>query len=179
MKKYSDDELLSLLKVCDKKAQTYFYQSYFIPMVLYAMHWVRRDAAEDIASERLMIAMEIAANFDTLRHLVNYTYTSVHNASINDLSKDNTRKNAEANADYPAAEAGTALDIEKMYVEMITQVSRGLKELPPEMAAIIRSYYLEEKPIAEIKTEMGIRKNNTVAQKKLRGLALLRSFLKF
>jgi len=179
MKKYSDDELLSLLKVCDTKAQSCFYESNFRPMVKYAMYWIRRDAAEDIVSERLMIAMGIAVNFDTLCHLINSTYISVRNASINDLRKDNTRKKVEANVKYPVADQGTALDIEKIYAEMTAQVLEGLKELPPETAAIIRSFYLEEKSITEIKMGTGIEKSNTIVKKKQRGLGLLRSFLKF
>ena len=173
-KEYTQNELLSALKLQDEDAYTYFFEQYYRRMVTNANRYVRQDIAEDIAVENLHKAMKIAGNFQTLSQLAGYTYQMVRNASIDEQRKQARREETRLPDPSIGEEETSVIDVENQYIELMDVIDKGMPDLSENERKVIEDLYFRGKSIRQIAEEMGI-KHNTISKIKQRAIEYLRS----
>ena len=83
--------ILNLLKQGEKKGLQLLFKTYYRPLVLYALKFVRRqDIAEDIVQEVFIKFWEKKSFIAVDQHLCSYLYQAVHNHCLNSLEKTKT-----------------------------------------------------------------------------------------
>lgn len=132
-----------------------------------------RPAAEDIVSESFARLWERRERLSSRGSLRAWLYTTVHNACIDTLRREKLRSIHQAYTKRAGEEGVRPAEHRIIEAETLHRLYTAMETLPPRCGRVLRLYYLEEKSLQEIATDMNV-SINTVKTQKGRAVELLR-----
>lgn len=156
-KKYSEEELVSLLQNRDQKAFSYLYDNYAAALngIIYRMV-EDRELAEDILQEAFIKIWNNFANYDNLKgRLFTWMLNITRNLTIDTLRSKGYKKQSKISSDENSVSNHT--DDSKMAERFDAMgLRKQLVNLKPEQRSIIDLAYFNGYTQDEISREMGI-----------------------
>ncbi len=152
----------------------FFFRQYYPALTYYSFKIVNDQAeAEEIASEALIKLWERRDKFDSYLPIKSFLYTTVRNASVDYLRKQNrAAKNLK--------ELGYITDLSEknafeLFVEGETyqEILSAISALPPQCKRIFSMLFFEGKEYPEIARELNLTEA-TVRSQKARAITLIR-----
>lgn len=175
-----DNALLEAFQQAEPWADKAVFDRFFEPLVLYANR-ITGDlaAAEDIAVDALVKAIDRRDHFSVLPKLKSFLYQVVHNASINHVTSDQRHRRIHTNIAYqqqyePASEA--VIETEVLRAEVLQEIYAEIEHLPGRCGQIFKLLFIEGLPTDQIAERFGINVQ-TVRTQKARAISLIRTAL--
>lgn len=170
----ADIELLGALKQGDETAFDRVYGMYYKPLCFFAERFVSNPTtAEDIVTESFIKLIQRSPEFETIRHLKSYLYTSTRNACIDELRmqkrQQRVRNRIEQSEVISEEEAGHNL----IMAEVLHSIYRAIDELPDKYKEIVRMSLIDGLSNSEIAIKKGMA-DQTIRNHKSEGIKLLR-----
>jgi RNA polymerase sigma-19 factor, ECF subfamily len=175
-----DETLLVAFQQGESWAEKAVFDRFFEPLVLYANR-ITADlaAAEDIAVDALVKAIDRRDHFSALPKLKSFVYQVAHNASINHVTSDRRHQVIHAKIRYqqqyePASEA--VIETEVLRAEILQEIYAEVENLPDRCGQIFKLLFVDELSTDQIAARMGINVQ-TVRTQKARAISLIRTAL--
>jgi RNA polymerase sigma factor (sigma-70 family) len=175
-----DNALLEAFQQAEPWADNAVFDRFFEPLVLYANR-ITGDlaAAEDIAVDALVKAIDRRDHFAVLPKLKSFLYQVVHNASINHVTSDQRHRRIHTSIAYqqqyePASEA--VIETEVLRAEVLQEIYAEVENLPGRCGEIFKLLFIHGKSTEEIGGLLGINPQ-TVRTQKARAISLIRTAL--
>jgi RNA polymerase sigma-70 factor (ECF subfamily) len=180
----SEKYLIELIKKGDQKAFEFLFKNYYSDLCKYARNIVLNDAtAEDMVMDVFVKIWEAETKLEITTSLSGYLYTSVHNHSLNYLTRKHKRfielspETIEIlNRLIPASDNSVLSDGINM-AELSQRIEKCIKLLPDECRNIFIMSRTDELPNKEIASRLGI-SENTVKVQIYRAMKKLKLLLK-
>jgi len=155
------------------------YQKYHSVLCFFAYKYTKSyTEAEDVVHSVFEKLLEKGIDLNNDKALKSYLFSSVHNACLNNLTRDTIRKKY---SDYTIAHNADRDDssylLERIEVEILWEVFSKIDALPSECKKVFKLGYLENLSNVEIAERLGI-SVNTVKSQKSRAKQLLKESLK-
>jgi RNA polymerase sigma-70 factor (ECF subfamily) len=134
------EEVVSKIKRGDQKAFRKLFESFFIPLRNYALHFISCElTAQDIAQETLIKYWDRRENFDHFNQVRSFLYLAVRNAAINELEHKNVTRNAYLNISEQLLHR-TSEDDEMMAIreDVYRQLRDAIETLPERSKEILK-----------------------------------------
>mgnify|MGYP003050076834 CR=1 FL=1 len=127
------------------------FKDYYASLVMYAMHYVRQEVAEDIVQDLMTLLWEKDTYFDSISAFHSFIYLFIRNRSINHL------KHQKAELNYINYRQGESISDESEVFQVIDQLPERCKE--------IFKLHLAGKKENEIASQLGISLSTVKSQK--------------
>jgi RNA polymerase sigma-70 factor (family 1) len=173
----SDAEALSSLLQGKEGGLNYLYRAYHRALTHFATQILTdTDTAEDLVEDAFIKLWERRAVLTITGSIRAYLYTTVRNASIDHLRREKLKVGyvKEIQATVEKEEPPVVHRI--IEAETLRQVYASMQTLPPKCGQVFRMFYLEEKSLNEIASELNL-SLSTVKSQKGRAVRLLRQKL--
>lgn len=157
----------------------HFFKQYYRQLCHYAWQYLgdleaSKDVVNDVFTKMIHQQPVVACNNND-KHLKNYLYQAVRNASLNQLRKKKSeQKYLEATPFEEASEESIELNI--IQNEVMQAVYEVIEELPISCREVFKKAYIEGLSNAEVAAELEL-SINTIKTQKQRGLKFLKSRL--
>jgi RNA polymerase sigma-70 factor (ECF subfamily) len=170
-----EKELLSQLAEGSKPAFENIYNHYFSPVFYFARRYLPdTQAAEDITSETFLKCWEKRGDFENLRKLQSFLYTTTRNACINSLRSEKRQADREKQLDYLLSQTSEEGQEGRDLTARIYQyIYEEIEKLPAQEKTIFKMAYIDGLSNEEIAEKMGIN-NQSVRNYKSRALKTMR-----
>lgn len=168
------NEILALYKKNEKLAFKLLFDTYYIPLVLFANKIIRNEhSSEDIVQETLISFWQKKSLSNIKTNLDYYLFRSVKNKTLNYLSSKDKRQEVfmSTTEEHTKAEALISEDAEE-YIKLY----RTIELLPQERRKVFELVYIEGHKYKEAADILGI-SINTVQTQLRRSLQFLREKL--
>lgn len=130
----SEKEILNNLNKGNTKALKYFFKGFYPSLCVFARKYIHEtDIAEDIAQEAFLVYWENKKQFDDLKALKGFLYTTAKNKCLNHIKLKSIRNNIVTNKLFK----------EELLYELIIEeetyriIHHAIKKLPPQSRRII------------------------------------------
>ena len=174
-KKYTSEDIFSLLQQGNKKGLELLFEQYYRPLVMYAMKFVVvPEEAEDVVQD-IFIQFWERNKFKTIEsNLRSYLYQSVYHKCMDLLegNKRNTKKAEDCLQDFSISE----MPDEEEWEVLIANVYQEIDKLPQHTRTIFNAIVLEGKPYKTVAQELDI-SVNTIKTSLSRAMTSLRKEL--
>ncbi len=171
MSRQKANEILTLYKKDEKSAFKLLFDTYYIPLVLFANKIIQNEhSSEDIVQETLINFWQKKSFTNVSDNLDYYLYRSVKNKTLNYLKSKDKRQEVfmSTSDDYNKADLPDTDDVEK-YVTLY----KTIEQLPQERRKVFDLVYIEGNKYQEAADKLGI-SINTVQTQLRRALQFLR-----
>jgi len=167
----SEKYLVELIKKGDQKAFEFLFNHYYSDLCKYARNIVMNEAtAEDLVMDVFVKIWEAETRLEITTSLSGYLYTSVHNHSLNYLTRKHkrfTELNPETierlNTLISSSDSSAPLDRINM-AELSQRIEKCIELLPDECKNIFMMSRIDELPNKEIARRLGISENTVKVQ---------------
>jgi len=174
MSKSKPSEILSLYKQDEKSAFRLLFETYYIPLVLFANRIIQNEhSSEDIVQETLISFWQKKRITNVNTALDYYLFESVKNKAL-DFLKSNDKRQEVLTSAYEDYNKEAILDAEE--AEEYAKLYKVIEMLPPERRKIFKLVYIEGYKYKEAADLLGI-SINTVQTQLRRSLQFLREKL--
>lgn len=168
------NEILSLYKKDEKLAFRLLFETYYVPLVLFANRIIQNEhSSEDIVQETLI-------NFWQKKHFLNvntgldfYLFESVKNKALDYIKSNDRREKVHLSA-YEDADKSTSHETGE--ADEYARLYRAIELLPEERRRVFKLVYIEGYKYKEVADLLGI-SINTVQTQLRRSLQFLREKL--
>jgi RNA polymerase sigma-70 factor (ECF subfamily) len=177
-KTHSDTELMEGLRLGQEDCFTKLFNLYYHALCFYSLKITKdQAAAEDIAEESFIRIWERKHLFFEINVLKSYLYTTVRNASLNWVKKNQHVYPLSQNMDNTISEEHASF---KHIVgsEVYNKLSSALEQLSPQGRQIIKMIFFEGKNTRCVAEELGV-SQSTVKTQKARSILKLKKGLSF
>ncbi|MCW3786811.1 RNA polymerase sigma-70 factor [Plebeiibacterium sediminum] len=168
------NEILIMYKKDEKSAFKLLFDTYYIPLVLFANKMIQNEhSSEDIVQETLISFWQKKRFTDVKTDLDYYLFRSVKNKTLDYLKSKDRRQEVlmSTHEDYSKTELFKTEDVDE-YVKLY----KTIELLPQERRKIFKLVHLEGYKYKEVAEELGI-SVNTVQTQLRRSLQFLREQL--
>jgi len=170
------EDAFAALQNGDEKGLTYFFNQFYSPLFYFSQSITQSDVvSQDIVSDSFIKLWKNHNSLKERSHVKPFLYCIVRNNSIDYLrqrKKDQQRENMLIQLS-PLSEKHI---LEKLIEsETYRQLYQVYERLPKKCRRIFEMFYLEEKTLKEIASELSI-SENTVKSQKARALQLLKGY---
>lgn len=175
--KYSDTDLIALLKSGDKNAFTEIYDRYWSVLYLHARHMLRnQDDASDVIQEVFTSIWNRAKELDLSVNLNAYLYRSVRNAVLNMIRKGKVEGDYRKSlvAFYARGEFSTENVVN--FNDLKGLIEREVQSLPKKMREVFELSRNQNASHAEIAKQLNM-SDEAVKKQISRALSILRKKL--
>lgn len=159
----TNEQFIEALNRKDVSAYHTLFKDYYVSLVMYAMHYVGQEEAEDIVQDLVMLIWEKDTRFPSVASFRTFLYTAIKNRSINYLK----HKKAESNYISHTLHQGS-LEEEEIYGIMEEEVYRiffNVIDSLPQRCQEIFKLHLEGKKEEEIASLLEISISTVKSQK--------------
>jgi RNA polymerase sigma-19 factor, ECF subfamily len=173
------NEIITLLHKGNEKALAIIFKHYHAALFYFAMQFLKDSlAAEDIVAESFIKIWQKRNDFDSLAAIKSFLYTTVKNASIDEIRQFNRHNACHEEIKYISKESEELFNDEKMIkAELLQKIRQDIEQLPPVRRKIFKMIYLEGLNTFEIARVLQI-SMDTVRVQKARALHTLRAIIK-
>ena len=172
------DKYILLIKGLNKgniKDYDELFYMFYGRLCAFAMRYVKdQESAEEVVEEAMVVLWEKREKFDSIAGLKSYLYSTVRNASLDLLKKNEKTVSLDTLA---GRESLTTTDNFIIEEEVHATLYHALASLPPKSRRVFELSCLEGLKYSEIADEMGI-SLNTVKSQRARAIELLKEMLK-
>ena len=84
---HTNEQFIKALNRKKEEAFQMLFKDYYASLVMYAMHYVRQEVAEDIVQDLMTLLWEKDTYFDSISAFHSFIYLFIRNRSINHLNK--------------------------------------------------------------------------------------------
>ena len=175
-----DNALLVAFQQGEPWADKAVFDRFFDPLVLYANRLTGDlAAAEDIAVDAFMKAIDRRDHFSVLPKLKSFLYQVAHNASINRLTSDQRHRVIHERIRYQQQyelASEEVIETEVLRAEVLQEIYAEVENLPDRCGQIFKMLFVEELSTDQIADRLGINVQ-TVRTQKARAISLIRTAL--
>lgn len=166
---------MELLKAGDPAAFKQIFDVFHKRLCLFALGITNDDSAEDIVQEAFVRLWERKENFNNIDSIKAFLYLTVKNTCLNLYKhKQVIQKHSQSLIEI-VDEIG--IDHKIIEVEVASQISQALEQLPDGYRKVIYLGYFEGMSNQQAADHLNV-SINTVKTQKVRGLRILRDFIK-
>jgi len=172
-----DTELLDALKQGESHAFTEVYGMFYKPLCYFAEK-ITGDSlkAEDIAAESFVKLLQKNPDFETLRHLKSFLYTTTKNACYDLLRMQKRHEQTHAEIKYLADVSEEETEHAVIMAEVLQVIYKAIDELPDKYKNVVKLALIEGMENDEIVKRTGMA-YQTVRNHKSEAIKLLRMSL--
>jgi RNA polymerase sigma-70 factor (family 1) len=171
---YSEEELIQGLRRGDETALRQIYHQHYKALCYFADQLLHdKDEAEDVAVDSFLKLLQRKGDFENLKKVKGFLFTSTRNACFNILERSKMKARHQQNLGKFAQEDEPNANYEEVFAKVLQIIYAEIENLPPQSKVIFTSSYIDGKPTAVIAAEMGI-SPKTVLNLKARALQKLR-----
>ncbi|HVM87925.1 MAG TPA: RNA polymerase sigma-70 factor [Puia sp.] len=165
--------------ICSKDNFSAFFLEWYAPLVCFISTIVKDlTVAEDIAEDAFIVLWERRENFDNIKVVKAFLYTTAKNASLNWLRSQNGLEKKNDQLKW-ASEGSDKFILEDIIrAEFLHELHAAVNNLPTQCRRIFNMLYTEGKSNKQVAAELKL-SINTVNAQRTRGLAILRKKLLF
>jgi RNA polymerase sigma-70 factor (family 1) len=171
---YSDMELIHGLQHGKEAAVKQLYDLHYQALCYYADKLLfNKEEAEDIAVESFLKLLRKKDDFDNLKDIESFLFTSARNACIDVLRKTKRREKDHETLAF-LSEPDSFPDDKEMITAMTLQtIYAEIENLPQQCKLVFQAIFIDGKTTSQIAEEMGI-SPQTVLNQKSKAIQVLR-----
>lgn len=160
---HTNEQFIKALNRKKEEAFQMLFKDYYASLVMYAMHYVRQEVAEDIVQDLMTLLWEKDTYFDSISAFHSFIYLFIRNRSINHL------KHQKAELNYINYRQGESISDEsevfQVMEEEIYRIFFNVIDQLPERCKEIFKLHLAWKKENEIASQLGISLSTVKSQK--------------
>jgi RNA polymerase sigma-70 factor (family 1) len=174
---YSEEELIQGLRRGDEVAVRQIYHLHYKALCYFADQLLHdKVEAEDVAVDSFLKLLQRKGDFENLKKVKGFLFTSTRNACFNLLERNKMKARHQHNLGELLQNYESNANYEEIFAKVLQIIYAEIEQLPPQTKVIFTSTFIDGKSTAVIATEMGI-SPKTVLNLKARALQKLRNKL--
>ncbi len=132
---YTNEQFIKALNRKKEAAFQILFKDYYASLVMYAMHYVRQEVAEDIVQDLMTLLWEKDTHFDSISAFHSFIYLFIRNRSINYLKHQKAELNyinyqqEEMTSDESEVFKVMEEEIYRIFFNVIDQLPNRCKEI--------------------------------------------------
>lgn len=155
------------------------FRELYTPLTWFAARILNgKDPAEDIVMDAFVKIWYVGSDLNNVASSRSFLYSTVRNACIDAVRRQKRKNESELELAYLSATEDRYILEDMIRAELVGQLQNTLNTLPPKCREIFRLFYLEDKSIKEIATELNL-SVNTIKTQKRRAMELLKQRLPY
>lgn len=163
----------------EEKGFNFFFREYYAALSYFSFQIIKdKPEAEEIAGEALMKLWERHTDFDTLRSIKSFLYTTARNASLNWVRQQKKGIQRAKELAYLAEESESPIMQQIIEIESYREIFLAINTLPPKCRQIFQMLFFEGKDYKQIAQELNL-SIDTIRNQKARALMLIRERVAF
>ena len=160
---HTNEQFIKALNRKKEEAFQMLFKDYYASLVMYAMHYVRQEVAEDIVQDLMTLLWEKDTYFDSISAFHSFIYLFIRNRSINHLKHQKAELNY---INYRQRESiSDESEVFQVMEEEIYRIFFNVIDQLPERCKEIFKLHLAGKKENEIASQLGISLSTVKSQK--------------
>jgi RNA polymerase sigma-70 factor (family 1) len=173
----TEEELMQGLQRGDEAAVRQIYHLHYKALCYFADQLLHdKDEAEDVAVDSFLKLLQRKDDFENLKKVKGFLFTSTRNACFNLLERNKMKARHEQSLGELLQNYESNANYEEIFAKVLQLIYTEIEQLPPQTKVIFTSTFIDGKSTAVIAAEMGI-SPKTVLNLKARALQKLRNKL--